>query len=320
MKKKVSIGQIYAKVGNLVILAALILVFSILAPTFLRLTNLLNVLRQVSMMAIVSVGFTLLLISGGLDLSVGSQIAIMNIITATMFSKMVATPIAVLLGCILTTVIGTINGIIVVKAKVPPMMATYGMSIALRGLSFIICGGMPIYTIPPSVKFLGQGLVGGVVPTQVILMIFIIIIGTIVLNRTYLGRYFCAVGSNAEATRLCGISTSKIQILAYAITGFLCGVAGTVMMGRVNSAQPSIADGFEMDVLTAVILGGVSINGGRGSVPRAMVGVLVIGILSNGMSLIGLNDYWQKLVKGMILIAVIIADSIRVQNEAKCVK
>lgn len=320
MKKRITLGDFYSKAGNLLILALMFIVFSVMSPAFLRTTNLLNVLRQISMIGIVSVGFTLLLISGGLDLSIGAQIAFVDIVIALMIKAGWNSMLAVSIGLAATTLIGAINGGIVVKANVPPMMATFGMSTAIRGIAFIISGAKPIYEVPDWIKYMGQGLVCGFLPMQVILMVVIIGIGVVVLNKTYLGRYFCAVGSNTDAARLSGINTDWIRILAYAITGLLAGVAGIVMMGRVSSAQPSIATGFEMDVLTAVVLGGVSINGGRGSVVRAMVGVLIIGILSNGMSLIGLGDYWQQLVKGIILIAVIVADSFHTMNELKRIK
>jgi len=317
MNNKLTFGKFYEKVGNLFILIAMMVVFSLLSPAFLSAQNLINILRQISMMAIVSVGFTLLLIAGGLDLSVGSQIAVMGVISGLLLQSGVPAFLAILAGIVFTTLIGAFNGLAIVKTKIPAMMATIAMMTALRGLAFILCGGYPIYDIPDSISYLGQGLLFGVIPIPVIIMAVIIVIGTILLNRTYLGRYFFAVGSNDEATRLCGISVAKVRILAYAITGFLSGIAGMIMIGRVSSAQPGAAESFEMDVLTAVVLGGVSVNGGRGSVPLAMLGVLVIGVLSNGMQLIGLNEYWQKLVKGAILLTVIILDSMRANNVGK---
>jgi len=315
--KKFSFGSFYSKVGNLLILAIIFIIFIFLSPVFLNSTNLLNILRQVSMVGIVSVGFTLLLISGGFDLSVGSQIAFASVIIALMIKDGMPSVPAVIIGLCTTALFGFIIGIIVVKAKVHPLIVTLGMMTSIRGLAFIISGAMPIYEIPDWIKFMGQGLLFGFLPVQVVLMIIIIAVGAIILNNTYFGRYLYAIGSNTEAAELCGINTDLIRVLAYTITGFLTGIAAIVMMGRVSSAQPSIASGFELDVLTAVVLGGVSLNGGQGSMVRAMIGVLIIGILSNGMSLIGLGDYWQQLLKGIILIAVIIADSFQVRSKMK---
>lgn len=320
MKKKLTFGRVYEKVGNLFILGLMILVFSMLSPAFLRTQNLMNILRQVSMMAIVSVGFTILVISGGLDLSVGSMIAVMNVISGLLLKAGIAPFWAISAGILAATVIGTFNGFVIVKARIPAMMGTIAMLTLLRGLAFILTRGYPIYDIPASIKYLGQGVVFGIVPVPVIIMLIVVIFGVILLGKTYLGRYFFAVGSNNEATRLCGIDVAKVQILAYTITGFLTGIAGMIMLGRVSSAQPGGADGFELDVLTAVVLGGVSVNGGRGSVPLAMVGVIVIGVLSNGMSLLGLNEYWQKLVKGLVLLVVISVDSIRIQRSLNSTK
>lgn len=317
MKKEMSFSKIYEKFGNLLILLFMIIIFSVLSSAFLKPQNLINILRQVSSTAIVTVGFTMLLIAGGLDLSIGSQIAVMGVISGLLIQVGVPTFAAILIGILLTTLIGVFNGFVIVKANIPPMMATIAMMTALRGLAYILCKGYPIYNIPESVIFMGQGLVLGVIPVPVIIMVVIIIIGTILLNKTYIGRYFFAVGNNDEATRLCGIDVSKVKILAYSITGLLSGIAGLIMMGRVSSAQPGAADAFEMDVLTAAVLGGVSVNGGRGSVPLAMIGVLVIGVLTNGMQLIGVNNYWQKLIKGAILLIVIVLDSARAKSAQK---
>jgi len=320
MNDKKSISRIYNKFGNLLILAAIITIFSLLSPVFLTMTNWMNILRQVSMMAIVAVGFTMLLISGGLDLSIGSQIGVMGIVSGLLLTAGVNPILAVFIGVVATSVIGAFNGLIIVKFKVPPMMATIAMLTALRGLAFILCDGLPIYEIPKSIKFVGQGLLWGVIPVPVVIMLIIIALGIILLNKTYIGRYLFAVGSNSEATRLCGINVGQVKILSYTITGFLCGIAGIIMLGRVSSGQPNAADGFELDVLTAVVLGGVSVNGGRGSVSFAMIGVIIIGVLSNGMMLVGLSEYWQKLVKGAVLLIVIIIDSVRIQNSLKSTK
>lgn len=320
MKNKISIGKLYEKVGNLFILVVMFIIFSSLSPAFLKSQNLINILRQVSTTAIVTVGFSMLLIIGGLDLSVGSQIAVMGVVTGLMVQAGVPAVLALILGILLTTAIGIFNGWVIVKTDIPPMMATIAMMTALRGVAYILCGGYPIYDMPQIILGMGQGLLFGFIPVPVIIMLVIIVIGTIVLNKTYLGRYFFAVGNNDEATRLCGINVSSVKIIAYGITGFLTGIAGAITMGRVSSAQPAAGDAFEMDVLTAAVLGGVSVNGGRGSIPLAMLGVLVIGVLTNGMQLIGVNDYWQKLVKGAILLVVIVLDSLRVKSAANSVK
>jgi ribose/xylose/arabinose/galactoside ABC-type transport system permease subunit len=317
MERKMSLNRIYEKVGNLFILITMVIIFSTLSASFLKAQNLINVLRQVSSTAIVTVGFTMLLITGGLDLSIGSQIAATGIICGLLFQIGVWMPAAILIGILCATFIGVFNGFVIVKSGIPPMMATIAMMTALRGLVYILCKGYPIYDMPSSVIFMGQGMLFGIVPVPVIVMLISIIIGTIILNRTYIGRYFFAVGSNDEATRLCGIDVSKIKILSYGITGFLSGIAGLLIMGRISSAQPGAADGFEMDVLTAAVLGGVGVNGGRGSIPLAMLGVLVIGVLTNGMQLIGVDNYWQRLVKGAILLIVIVLDSARIRSTQK---
>lgn len=303
------------KFGNVVVIFALILVFSLLNPAFLSVYNFMNIIRQIAMMGIVSVGFTFVLIGGGLDLSVSSQIAFMNICVAAMMANWNVNPvIAVLIGICLTTLIGLFNGYVISKTGIPPLIATLAMQTVLRGASYIISNGYPIYGIPDGIKYFGQGYIFKIIPFPGLIFLIAIVFGVIVLNKTYLGRHFYALGSNAEATRLAGINIHFTRTISYTILGFLTGVAGLIMLGRVGSGQPNIATNFEMNVLTACVIGGVSINGGRGTIAGTILGVIIIGILNNGMSLAGANEYWQMVITGTVLFAVVIFDSL---NHAK---
>ena len=303
------------KFGNVVVIFALILVFSLLNPAFLSVYNFMNIIRQIAMMGIVSVGFTFVLIGGGLDLSVSSQIAFMNICVAAMMANWNVNPvIAVLIGICLTTLIGLFNGYVISKTGIPPLIATLAMQTVLRGASYIISNGYPIYGIPDGIKYFGQGYIFKIIPFPGLIFLIAIVFGVIVLNKTYLGRHFYALGSNAEATRLAGINIHFTRTISYTILGFLTGVAGLIMLGRVGSGQPNIATNFEMNVLTACVIGGVSINGGRGTIAGTILGVIIIGILNNGMSLAGANEYWQMVITGTALFAVVIFDSL---NHAK---
>jgi len=294
----------------IVVLFALVIVFSILSPAFSTLNNAMNIVRQISMMSIVAVGFTFVLIGGGLDLSVGSQIAIMNVSVAFMIVNLGFNPIlAVIIGIAMTTGIGWFNGFMITKTGIPPLIATLAMLTTLRGATYLISKGYPIYGIPDYLKVIGQGNIFNVIPIPGVIMVVVIAFGIILLNKTYIGRHFYALGSNTEATRLAGINIHFTRTATYTLLGFLTGIAGLVMLTRVGSGQPNIADGFELMVLTAVVLGGVSVNGGKGNIPGAIIGAAIIGVLNNGMSIIGANDYWQKVITGMVLFAVVVFDS-----------
>ena len=306
------------KYGNVFVIIALLIIFTLLNPVFLSVYNFMNIVRQIAMVGIISVGFTFVLIGGGLDLSVGAQIAFMNVCVATMITNWGFSPIiSVIVGLLLTTLIGLFNGYVISKTSIPPLIATLAMQTILRGAGYLISGGYPIYGIPDGIKYLGQGYLFGVIPVPGLILIVIVLLGAFLLNKTYLGRHFYALGSNAEATRLAGINIHLTRTVTYAMLGLLTGLAGLIMLGRVGSAQPNIATNYEMNALTACVIGGVSINGGKGTVFGALLGAIVIGILNNGMSLAGANEYWQMVITGAVLLTVVLFDSL---NHAKQVK
>jgi len=295
----------------LFVLIAIIVAFSILSPQFLKVSNFITVLRQVSILAIVSVGMTVFLISGGIDLSVGSMVSVVSVLTSMATVNLnLPIGIAIIIGLILGMGMGFLNGMMITTTGMPPMIGTLATQLVFRGLGFIVCGGASIYHLPEGFKVFGQGYVGAI-PVPVIIMIIILLIFAFVLGRTFIGRYFYAVGSNAEATRLCGLDIKKVQVLAYTICGLLSAVGGMIMTSRVNSGQPKAGDGYEMDVLTACVVGGISINGGEGKIRHIVVGVLIIGILSNGLTIIGVSEYWQQVAKGLILAAAVAFDAIQ---------
>ncbi|GHT79015.1 ribose ABC transporter permease [Spirochaetia bacterium] len=301
------------KYGVILMLAGLIIVFSILrGSTFLTFNNFMNVARQVSMLTIVAVGMTMVLLAGGIDLSVGSQMAIISVSVALLIRDHNVPPFAAcLLGLGLTTLVGFINGMLITFTKIAPLIATLAMQIILSGTSYIMCGGMPVYGLPGSIKAMAQNYVFGIVPIPVIIMVVIVLLGAFLLVKTYPGRYIRAIGSNEEATRLSGINVRFYRVLVYTISGFLAGFAGLILLGRVSSGQPSAGKGFEMDVLTAIVLGGVSVMGGKGKMSGAFLGVMIIGILNNGMSIMAINDYYQLVIKGVVLLIAVIFDSLQ---------
>ena len=320
MKKQSIWKQNLRQYAILGVLVLLIVFFSLMQSTFLQVGNIMNILRQISVMGIVAVGSTFVLLSGGLDLSVGSLIAVTTTLTGVLMVNAGMDPwLAALVGILASMLLGFVNGLLVQFVQLPPMIATLGIMTSARGMAYLISGGLPVYNLPETMKFLGKGSVG-VIPVPVIIMLICFAIGWIVLEKTYFGKYFYALGGNAEATRLAGISVSFYRVLSYVISGFSCGVAGIVMLYRVNSGQPSGASGMEMDVITGCVLGGVSLSGGEGKISNVLIGCLVVGLLSNGLTIMQVNEYWQQVFTGLVLILAVSIDRIGKMQHLKKVK
>ena len=301
MKENKVLNQIKSQ-AIWVVLVALVIVFTIANPRFISPNNLLTLLRQVSMYGIASIGMTFVILLGDIDLSTGTIISFVNIICAYMMVNMGLHPvIAILVSLVAATLIGVLNGFMVSTVGIPAIIATYATQTAFYGLALIICGGMPISGFSKGFAVIGQGYVG-IVPIPVIIMIVCFAIGSFILNKTYFGRYFYAVGGNVEAAKLSGIRVSRIKYLVFAISGFFAGLAGIVMLSRTASGNASSgADGFEFEVITCVVLGGVSVTGGVGRMSGVVAGTFIIGALKNGMVLMNVNSYVQKIVMGVVL-------------------
>ncbi|XID93010.1 ABC transporter permease [Paenibacillaceae bacterium WGS1546] len=293
------------KYGISVVLLLLIALFSFTSPAFLTVDNLMNVARQVSMIGITAVGMSLIIITAGIDLSVGSLLALTGIVCAQLMVKFGFHPaFAIVCTLAVAAFIGLINGVLVVYAEIPPLIATLGMMTALRGLAYIFTAGLPVYGLSESFAVIGQGYFLGI-PVPVIIMAAIMLFGWIFVNRTVYGRYIYGIGGNAEATRLSGVSVKKNTLLVYVLGGLFTGIAGIIALSRISSGQPSAGVGFELDVITAVVLGGISIMGGQGRFIGVLFGVLIMGVLSNGLVLLNVYDYYQMVIKGLVLLAAV---------------
>lgn len=301
MKENKLVNQIKDK-AIWVVLIVLAIVFTAANPRFINPNNLLTLLRQVSMYGIASIGMTFVILLGDIDLSTGTIISFVNIICAYMMVNMGINPVvAVIISIIAATLIGVMNGFMVSTVGIPAIIATYATQTAFMGLALIICGGMPISGFSQGFAMIGQGYIG-IIPIPVIIMIICFAIGSFILNKTYFGRYFYAVGGNVEAAKLSGIRVGRIKYLVFAISGFFAGLAGIVMLSRTASGNASAgADGFEFEVITCVVLGGVSITGGLGKMSGVVAGTFIIGALKNGMVLMNVNSYVQKIVMGVVL-------------------
>jgi ribose transport system permease protein len=297
------------KHGILLVLVVLVVFFSATTDAFLKTENLLNVTRQVAMLGISAVGMTLVILTAGIDLSVGSLMSLVNIVCAILMVKAGIHPVAaVLISLVLSGLVGLANGLIITKIKIPPLITTLGMMTALRGLSYVLCDGVPIWGFPDGFRVLGQGYIG-IVPIPVIIMFLVFALGWVFLHKTAYGRYVYGIGGNEEASRLSGIPVQRIKCLVYILSGLLTGIAAIIMLSRLNTGQPKIGLGFELQVITAVVLGGVSIFGGQGRLVGVLIGVMIMGVLSNGMIILDVSEYYQQIIRGVVLLSAVAFDN-----------
>lgn len=310
----------FKKYGIFAVLLILMVFFSIMSKSFLVPDNLLNVARQVSMLGIAAVGMTFVLLLGGIDLSIGSVITLVNVVTAWLMVNAGLNPVlACLIALIMSTGIGFANGWIISNIKMPPIIVTLSMMIIVEGVAYMVCKGLPIFGFPSSFAVIGQGYVGPI-PIPVIIMVVILGIGAFILNKTYFGRYFYAVGGNEDAANLSGINVVRVKYLVYSLSGLFAGIAGIVMLSRTNSGQVLAGKGFEFDVLTACVLGGVSVTGGYGRISNVVAGVLILGILSNGLVLLNVSQFTQMVIKGTVLMLAVAFDCLQKQRRGKKTK
>lgn len=298
----------YNKFGIYIFLAAVFAFFAIASPNFLSSNNIINILRQVSMFGIVVVGVTIVMIGGGMDLSVGMQMAVDGMVVGyLMVNWNVPIFLAVILTIVLGCLLGALNGWISIKLHIMPIIVTLGTMLILQGVAFLMTGGYPITGMPREYVFIGQGYIG-VIPVPVVIFAIFIAFGWVVVNKTYIGRYIYALGGNKEAAHLAGINVDKLTIMMYTFCGFASSIAALIMVGRTNAAQPSAGSNYAFDCMTAACLGGVSITGGEGKISGTVVGVLILGILDNGLVLMSVNSNWQSVIKGLILLTAVAID------------
>lgn len=297
-----------AKYGIYVAFILLILVLSISSPYFLRTGNLLNILRQISINGIIAVGLTFVIISGGIDLSVGSVVALSAVI-ATSFAHPGEYPLIVplLLGLGVGSFCGFINGILIAGRKLPPFIVTLGMMTIARGIALVYSDGRPVTNLSDSYNQIGGGYILGI-PIPGVLFAIVVVTGMGVLKYTKFGRHIYATGGNEQAARISGIRVRWLKISVYTIAGLFAGMAGIILSSRIMSGSPVIGTGYELDAIAAVVIGGSSLKGGIGSVGGTLIGALIIGTISNGLDLLGVSSYWQQIVKGAIIVFAVMLD------------
>lgn len=302
--------SVLKRFSSVILLVVIVAAFALLTDSFFTWKNGINVLRQVAVLGILSAGMTFVIISGGMDLTVGALLGLTGVFCAKLLVERQMSPaLAIVLTLLFMALMGAVNGTLIVKLQVPAIVITLGMMTVARGLAYILSGGVPIYKIPESVVYFGQGYVGPI-PVPVLTMLALVAFAAFVLGRTYLGRYIYAIGGNEEAARLAGVPVDLLKIGLYSFSGLLAGIAGITLMARISSGAPASGTGMEMDVVTAVVIGGVSINGGKGSISGAFIGAIIIGILTNGLTIMNIGEYYQMVVKGVVLILAVAFDAL----------
>ncbi len=311
MKEKKNIGKFFNKYGIYFVLLAMIIVLSLLSSSFLTVTNMLNILRQVSISGIIAVGMTMVLVTGGIDLSVGSVMALAGVIATTFAHPEPHYPLVfvIILGLVVGGVCGVINGSIVAFTGVNPFIVTMGMMTIARGATLLYTNGRPITDLSESFTFLGRGTVG-IVAVPIIIFVVVCIISILVLHKMKVGRHIFAVGGNEQAAKVSGINVVKVKLFVYIYGGVLCGLAGMLLASRTNAAAPNAADGYELDAIAAAVIGGTSTSGGRGGIYGTIVGALIMVVLSNGLDILNVSSYIQQIVKGIIIIGAVCIDQI----------
>lgn len=317
MKGQTSSSRYFSKAWlleqkSLIALLVLIAVVSFLNPNFFMLDNLLNILRQTSVNAIIAVGMTLVILTAGIDLSVGSVLALCGAVAATMVGLELPVYVVVPAALALGAVLGGISGVIIAKGKVQAFIATLVTMTLLRGATLVYTDGRPVSTgfsdAADSFAWLGTGYLFGI-PVPIWLMALVFIAAWYMLNHTRMGRYIYALGGNEAATRLSGINVDRVKIAVYALCGLLAALAGLIVTSRLSSAQPTAGTGYELDAIAAVVLGGTSLAGGKGRIMGTLIGALIIGFLNNALNLLDVSSYYQMIAKAVVILLAVLVDN-----------
>jgi len=295
------------QLGTLIGLLFLIVFFWILTPHFLTVSNLLNVAQQTAINAIIAVGLTFVIITAGIDLSVGSILAFSGVVLASALSAGMPIPVAITLGVLVGLACGSINGLLIAYGKLPPFISTLGMMSVARGAALMYTNGRPISGFSAEFRFLATGEIFSI-PTSIVIMIVVYIVAHFILTKTKLGRYVYAIGGNEEAARLSGINVAAYKIIVYGICGLLSGLAAVILTARLNSAQPIAGIMYELDAIAATVIGGTSLMGGEGRVMGTLIGALIMGVLRNGLNLLGVSSFLQQTIIGSVIIIAVLVD------------
>jgi ribose transport system permease protein len=303
-----ALAQRGRQLGTLAGLALLVVLLWALSPHFLSVSNLSNVLEQTSINAVIAVGMTFVILSGGIDLSVGSLVALSGVALAAALQRGAPLPVALLAGLGTGAVAGLANGLLITRGKLPPFIATLGMMSVARGLTLFVTDGRPISGFDAGFRSLATGRVTGV-PASVLLAGVLYVLAHLVLTRTRFGLYVYAIGGNEEATRLSGVAVRFHKTMVYVLAGLMSAVAAVILTARLNSAQPIAGMMYELDAIAATVIGGTSLLGGSGTIGGTLIGALIMGVLRNGLNLLDISSFLQQVVIGLVIIAAVLVDS-----------
>lgn len=301
----------FGAIGPLISLIVLVVLLSLLSPYFLEVNNLFNVFQQITVLAIIALGATLVILSGGIDLSVGSVAALSGMIAGVTFSQTgLPMPVSLILALLVGAAAGLANGLLIVYGKVPPFVATLAMLSVARGLTLVLSDGQPVSGFPDWFRAVGTFDLFGIIPGVVLLVVVLYVIGALYLKYRPSGRSIYAVGGSEEVARLSGVNVGLLKLRVYTIAGALAGLGGLVLTSRLNSAQPTAGAGLELDVIAAVVIGGTSLSGGVGTVIGTLIGALIIGVLRNGLNLLDVSSFWQQVVIGVVIAGAVMVDTL----------
>lgn len=304
------LGQILARYGIVLAFLALCLVLSFLSPYFLGTKNLLNVLLQTSINLVIAIGMTFVITSGGIDLSVGSIVAVAGMVMADIVSRDLGLGLAVFLALLVGTLCGWLNGMLITRLRLPPFIVTLGTMSMLRGVALIYNDGKPLYGLPQKeLKVISGDLAS--IPIPVIIALIAAILAHFVLRNTVIGEYTTAIGGNEETARLSGIDVRRYKVIIYSISGLMCGLAGVILTARLSAAEPIAGVMYELDAIAATVMGGTSLTGGEGTVFGTIIGALLMGVLRNGLNLLNIQSYYQQLVIGGVIVLAVAVDKLR---------
>ncbi|WP_152597416.1 ABC transporter permease [Neobacillus niacini] len=306
---------IFDKGSTTIGLALLFIIMSIITTDFLTVDNLLNVMRQSAVLCIMAVAMTFIIITGGIDLSAGSQLAVSGVVVSGLIVAGVPIPLAILITVLIGGMIGLFMGTVISTQNIPPFIVTLAMTTILSGIAFVYTEGTPVVITDAVFRQIGRGYLGPI-PTAIIIMIIVAVIGHILLSHTRFGRYVYTIGDNEEAARLCGINVKWVKTGVYAFGGAITAIAGIVLASRLSSGSPNAGTGSELDAIAAVVLGGTNLFGGEGKITGTLMGVAIISILNNGLNLLNVSSYNQLMIKGVVILLAVWLNSIKARKKA----
>ena len=293
-------------------LVLLVIFFSFSSPFFFNTENIMTIALQTSVIGIMAIGVTYVIITSGIDLSLGSVVAFSGVVVGLCASYSMPLIVCVVAGMLAGGLCGCINGFLVTRATIPPFIATLGLMMSVRGINMVMTDGRAIYFSDyPMFKMLAQGRLFDVLPYPVFYLLIIALVAAWILKKTVIGRYVYAVGSNEVAAHLSGIKVQRVKIFVYAFCGLLTGIAGVILASRLNSGQPTVGVGYELEAIAAVVIGGTSLMGGVGTIGGTIIGAFIMSVLKNGLNLMGVSQFWQMVAMGIVVIAAVYLDTLR---------